>query len=1713
MFEGHLLESETYVGGHVEALEAGVFRSDIDTFFKVDPEAAQQVCTDVSERGYHYYPNKVLTRSRLQLIDQLDDALKFTLTVEEKQKLEDIVDYEQVRDQIKKKLEDLRDNPIRHESPLIYHLDVAAMYPNIILTNRLQPDAMIDESMCATCEFNTPDKTCDRRMTWSWRGEYFPAKRNEYNMIENQLSTEMFPPKEPKGQPRTWQALDESERTTLLHKRLTDYCKKVYKKVRETKTIERESIICQRENPFYIGTVRAFRDRRYEYKGLHKKWKQNLDKALAEGAVTKVDEAKKMIVLYDSLQLAHKCILNSFYGYVMRKGARWHSLEMAGIVCLTGARIIQMARQLVERLGRPLELDTDGIWCILPKTFPETFAFTLANGKKVKIDYPCTMLNHLVHAGFTNHQYQTLTNPATFEYSVHSENSIFFEIDGPYRAMILPASTHEDKLLKKRYAVFNDDGSLAELKGFEVKRRGELKLIKIFQSEIFKVFLQGKTLEECYAAVAQVANQWLDILYSKARNLHDEELFDLISENRSMSKTLEDYGAQKSTAISTAKRLAEFLGDQMVKDKGLACKFIISALPAGSPVSERAIPVTIFNAEPSIKKHYLRKWLKDNSLTSFDIRDILDWDYYLERFGSVIQKLITIPAAMQKVNNPVPRVHHPDWLRKRVSEKDDKLRQNRISEMFQRVEREKYLDDLDEEMNEASSSDDVEMNDIEDLDIGGPAVSNGQRVGRVTKRKRRQGTEPIDEDLPETMPDMYEDYQGWLAYQKLKWKRQRLLRAKRREANGGSSQALSRGDVGGFFRRQTGSLVSSTWEVLQITKTETAGEYRMWVSIQQRLVSIQLSVPRIFYLNCREDEPTQLLEESPNCNYSKCVRTLPRSYPCYNLFEVIMSEENYQKECRKMSSIFNHPSTESVYETHVPLDVRALLLLGAHCSVIKEKAGRSRLEDKFNLLDLEPKLGISNSYLSNPKDYNYIYLYHDYLDNRHFFALLGSSLQTAECFIVGGPRDNQQLPNMRSLYRTLYQELTAQDNFSQTVELKPELEFQISNHGTEREALRHVNRALGRYQDAKHGPTMIVICSPSEPGQIIQYAKIINEFPYMTIPPRLPDGGFNPLGWLQQIARRSIHSYLTLGTWIDEKVRQARYANVPICNIPDDAYLFLADILFARRLMKNDMVLWWSEATKPDLGGREEDENLAAITDIEHPQISNASIYYNVCIEIEIYKLCLNSIIEALAINELEGTTGIMGFDTSLHSLDEYSNNAVYTSVGFADGTLSAKTFTMLRNTVQQWMQESKQNNPTAAMMVDALHRWLQSPSSNMYDPCLYGVVHGMMKKVFMKLIAAIKDLGASIVHADFRKVILATTKESLLTAKPYQEYLFRTLQSKQIFNELELRLVYCWDVLIWMDEMNHGGIIANPDTMMTDVSTPTPEVIMHWNIQNYLAPATQPTFQKIIANFLSRIRSLKIEHPRDIRNQAQMDQDEENIERRVIETRNYVSHDVQGDLLRWILKATRKQATEEGYEFPELSGSHLQLSNPTLECVKAICHVLHLDPLLEDQVRVLKSNALLAVSGISEFSDEAKFQNPCNTFKLSGLLCTFCNYANDLDFCRDESLLPVNGIPQTWRCLACKVEFDKTHIEGTLISLVQDWAISFQVQDLQCPRCRDIKRENLLKHCNRCGSEFVTTQDRNDILRKVRVLERVAKEQGFSFLSDLVNWILSRSG
>ena len=124
----------------------------------------------------------------------------------------------------------------------------------------------------------------------------------------------------------------------------------------------------------------------------------------------------------------------------------------------------ELAYTLVEQIGKTLELDTDGIWCCLPSSFPENFTFkTCKDGKegKMPISYPCIMLNVDVDDQCNNSQYQMLDKESN-EYVKQREMSIYFEVDGPYKAMILPASTEEGKLLKKRYAVFELDGSLAE---------------------------------------------------------------------------------------------------------------------------------------------------------------------------------------------------------------------------------------------------------------------------------------------------------------------------------------------------------------------------------------------------------------------------------------------------------------------------------------------------------------------------------------------------------------------------------------------------------------------------------------------------------------------------------------------------------------------------------------------------------------------------------------------------------------------------------------------------------------------------------------------------------------------------------------------------------------------------------------------------------------------------------------------------------------------------------------------------------------------------------------------------------------------------------------------------------------------------------------------------------------------------------------------------
>jgi len=1701
-WDGHLLESETYVGGHVESIEAGVFRSDIPYNFAIDITAVDE------------------------LIQDLDNALTFSIIVEEKKKLEDVENYDEVKAQITEKLMSLKNTPNRNERPSIYHVDVASMYPNIMTTNRLQPDSMIQESDCAACDFNRPGKTCDRRLPWSWRGEFLPAKRDEYNMIRHALENEKFPGRHPNAPPRTFQDLPLDEQASLIKKRLQDYCKKVYHKIHDAETMEREAIICQRENPFYVDTVKNFRDRRYDFKGKQKVWKGKTEALKASGASNaEIDEAKKMIILFDSLQLAHKVILNSFYGYVMRKGSRWYSMEMAGVTCLTGARIIQMARSLVERIGRPLELDTDGIWCILPATFPENFAFKLKNGKKLAISYPCVMLNHLVHARFTNHQYQTLVDPTTFKYETHSDNTIFFEVDGPYKAMILPTSKEEDKNLKKRYAVFNHDGTLAELKGFEVKRRGELKLIKIFQTQIFKFFLEGATLTDCYASVANVANKWLDVLHQRGSTLADEELIDLICENKSMAKTLEEYGSQKSTAITTAKRLAEFLGEQMVKDKGLNCKYIISSRPKNAPVTDRAIPVAIFSADDSVKKYFLRKWLKEDPGDDIDPRDVIDWEYYLERLGSVIQKLITIPAALQKVKNPVPRVAHPDWLERRIRNKEDKFQQKKMTDMFEA--KEKPMLELDINALEGRKK----LTDLEDF---GSAPTDKSKRGIVTKmvqkRKAPEPAVPVQtnpyDQLPAVMPSITEDYQGWLQYQKKKWKIQKQARIRRRQLFG--DRRIDTGDaIGNFFRNQAELLYISTWQLLQLRETETPGEVRAFVLIDKKIHAIKVIVPRILYLNLKRDElPDVSIED---CHVEKLTNyTLPNGHPSVHLFKLTMPEQVYVSETKKLAALLNHPSVEGVYEKQVPLNVRAVLELGNICTFDESQRGvlGKGLEQGFDLPALR-KVRAQQPYLIQAP-LQYIYLYHVIAGERQIFALISSSLPEAHIVVLNKTRSDQNLPNVDKIYKDFLLKRLEENNgepWQQCFDYQTDIHFKSVQVTTKRKAHLEIGDAIKKMRKDEQGKALILVVQSQAAKMLAHEVPIMKELPILSLKADESDKQLPPLGWQTFIAKRLVTHYLNVGAWISHLTDLSRYGDIPLCNLETHDPRFLIDVAYARRLQKERVVLWWSAGAKPDHAGYEKDDVLSSLEEVEMPAVNNAGTYSSVCIDLSVRNLAINTILASSLINEAEGSESISFNPAAPTEGTESTSNVIYSDSAFASAGI-----TVLREMVKTWWTEACAQNDMADVMVQHLVRWVENPGSFLYDRSLHYYVQMMSRKALQQLMTDFRRVGSNIVYASAHRLLLQTSKTEVGNAYAYSQYILKTVRAKPLFTFLELDIKEYWDYLVWYDAFNYGG---KGCTEVVEAENQTLSTIMNWQFATFLPLPLQPIFNEWVVEFIEMMHGRKrpsvlaqpggdglTSTPRvtqlPVRSLTQTQDESLDPD----DATSGIPKTFTKPLQKQIATLYRRQQTElmhadlaADYTMPSLPGSHLPAAdaNPTLQLVKSLCQVISLDRNINLQARQLRAE-LLRQFDIREFSDAAAFRNPSASCVVRGLVCHECCAVRDLDLCRDADVLPQAAAPgedqdaahqkavPKWKCQTCNATFDKLRIEEKLVARVQKFVVAWTTQDIKCAKCARLRSNEFMEHCA-CAGEWMPTVKRDDIVKEVKVMSGVAEWYGLGML------------
>ncbi|KAJ0576989.1 putative DNA-directed DNA polymerase [Helianthus annuus] len=1664
-YKNRLLESETYIGGHVECLETGVFRSDLPTSFKLDPSAFTQ------------------------LIENLDRDLKYAITVEGKMNKKDVLNYDEVKNAIMEKLIVLRDEPTREECPLIYHLDVAAMYPNIILTNRLQPPSIVTDEVCTACDFNRPGKTCLRTLEWVWRGETYTAKRSDYYHIKRQIESEFVDGL----QSKPFLDLPKADQQLKLKERLKKYCQKAFKRVLEKPTTEvREAGICMRENPFYVDTVRSFRDRRYEYKGLNKVWKGKLSEAKASGNPIKIQEAQDMVVLYDSLQLAHKCILNSFYGYVMRKGARWYSMEMAGVVTYTGAKIIQNAHLLVKRIGRPLELDTDGIWCALPGSFPENFTFKTSGSKKLTISYPCVMLNVDVAVNNTNKQYQTLKDPINRTYETHEECSIEFEVDGPYKAMILPASKEEGILLKKRYAVFNEDGTLAELKGFEIKRRGELKLIKVFQAELFEKFLHGTTLEECYSVVASVANRWLDLLDNQGKDIADSELLDYISESSTMSKSLADYGEQKSCAVTTARRLADFLGDTMVKDKGLRCQYVVACEPRGNPVSERAVPVAIFETDAELMKFYLKKWCKISS--DFGIRSIIDWSYYKQRLSSAIQKIITIPAAMQKVSNPVPRVVHPDWLYKKVREKEDKMRQRKVDNFFSSVNKVNNDDPKNGSNGENHEPNEQNVVDLEDFGSNGkssgigprPVVRSYETNHKTNHKTSGQGAsskKKPDNDQSENLPaidvdnediDKHVDYQGWLDSKKRKWKQVRERRKRQRldtvdessQRNGATSipssvankrQAKGTG-VGSYFKRQELALVNSHWQIIQLVPSSQNGQFFAWVVVDGTMHKVPINVPRAFYLNSK----APVTEEFPGRLVNKI---LPHGHCPYNLIEVITDEDQFRTESRKLAAHLADPEVEGIYETKVGLDFHSILQIGCVCKVDKS-AKKRNAQDGWNLSELHMKTTTECSYLES--SISFFYLYHSISDQRGIYLVYFPSRSTIHAVMVTPVQNKELSPHiLEKQFREACQALS--------IELpmpRDAFTFKVDYVGSPKDAEKILQRAISEFRSQLHGPAIAVIECPNV-DSMKSGIRALDDFPCVNIPSNARDSQYQALGWQIVAAKIGMRRCATSSSWLNEKISLSRYSHVPLGNIELDWRIHTADIFFARVLRDQKQVLWVSDNGIPDLGGDNEEETCY-FDEVNQPAIICNGAFRKVTVELKIHNLAVNAVL-----------------------LDEDLTSGSHELSELDEATPCVHAFRALRALIQRCVADAvSSGNIFADELLQHVYRWLCSPRSKLHDPALLRMLHKVMQRLLLRLLAELKKLGATIIFANYSKVIFDTGKSDLSAAQAYCDSLLQALQNRDLFKWIELEPTQYWHSLLFMDQYNYGGIQSKSD-QANDYSQV--DIVPRWNIAENLPKETQDHFILIVSEFLYLPWKFAQDQASKRANARDDDTCTPSITAAAAETfQSCITQHLRKQIESYFTDKLLKIVSDIVLRMREKGKSH------ALELIKHVCAVLELDQTVQPEIQIMKRN-LLRLVHVREFAPEAQFEKSSMSFTLPNVICSYCNDCRDIDLCEDSTLLT-----QEWRCCVpqCGQPYEREMMENGLLQIARQRERFYHLQDLVCLKCKQVKAAHLAEHCG-CAGSFGLKESATVFRDKLEVLLNIAVHQKFELLKECVSWIL----
>lgn len=748
----------------------------------------------------------------------------------------------------------------------------------------------------------------------------------------------------------------------------------------------------------------------------------------------------------------------------------------------------------------------------------------------------------------------------------------------------------------------------------------------------------------------------------------------------------------------------------------------------------------------------------------------------------------------------------------------------------------------------------------------------------------------------------------------------------------------------------------------------------------------------------------------------------------------------------------------------------------------------------LNQLDRAGPALSRQNYLGNGNK-KYIFLYHSLHRGQGHWHVFGVFLPNGpvRLHIVDSGKNRNDLPALQKTYKELLEKRRRTHGTSDSINYPSSHEFTHHYHGTDVAALKAISRELGLLEDKSY---TVIISSMKDQTYFDAHIPKLAKFPVLSMSkakgPHTPDAEMMH----HSVTKKMISRYLLAGAWVDRMISLADYYDVPVGNIDGDQALFLADIGFARRLIQQDTVLWWSPGERPDLGGIENDSRPAE--EFPNSEFHSPGSYSNVCLEVSLRNLAVNSVLHSVMVNELEGSGGATAFDSVSRTLDEYSNGETQRDITLGESNVSSQTFGILKSMIKSWLVDKIQGNfeSPANLAIDHFWRWISSSVSQMYDPSIHRFIYGLMRKTFIQLLAEFRRLGSHVVYADFSRILLATSKPPG-TAHAYATYITTAVTSHELFQHIYLNTERFYDFLLFMDQANMGGVVCE-DPLAIEPPTEI-SMEMRWNIGQFLPSAIQKDFNAAVQFFILELFNAKrkseqtVRAPlRNLQNAApdatqpdavkvvEQDSIKEFIARRL--TRKLLK--MVGNIQERYQNATGDGSTKE-FVFPVLPGSHLHLTNPTLEFVKFVCATFGLAKEYQVEVGLLKRN-MLELIGVREFASEAIFRNPCEPLRLSNVPCRHCDGLRDFDFCRDPELM------KRWSCLSCGGEYDRTSIEMILVNMVHSLERTFAQQDLRCGKCKQIQSDNVSRYCQ-CSGSYQFTMNKVDVRRKLRTILNVA--------------------